>query len=195
VEKQSAVTDVMAAARSEGLTGRENRDQIRELVQNARNEVDNTIRSTLGDAVYSQYQNYEATQPQRAVVSQLEQRLSYSATPLSDTQSQQLVQILAQSSPTRDSAGREYGVIMLGGAGGGGVGVYSGGPTITADAINRAQSVLSSQQLSVLQSLQQEQQANAQLRQQMRNNAQNPVQTTSSPTTVNPVMAGPPKTE
>src|SRR5207245_2704367 len=125
---------VMAAARSEGLTGRENRDQIRELVQNAQNEVDSTIRSTLGDAAFAQYQSYEATQPQRAVVSQLEQRLSYSSTPLSDTQSQQLVQILAETSPTRDNGNRP--MIAIGALAGGGT--FFGGPTITADAVNRA---------------------------------------------------------
>lgn len=185
VEKQSAVMDVMAAARSEGLTGRENRDQIRELVQNAQNEVDNTIRSTLGDAAYSQYQNYEATQPQRAVVSQLEQRLSYSPTPLTDTQSQQLVQILAQTSPTTTNEGNGgRPLVALGSAGGGGM--FFGGPTITADAVNRAQGVLTPEQLTALQSLQQEQQASALLRQQMRANFQNPAQA-SPVTTVNQI--------
>jgi len=195
VEKQSAVMDVMAAARSEGLTGRENRDQIRDLVQNAQNEVDNTIRSTLGDAAYSQYQNYEATQPQRAVVSQLEQRLSYSSTPLSDTQSQQLVQILAETSPTRDNNGGRT-MVTVGAAGGPGA-VFFGGPTITVDAVNRAQTVLTAQQMSALQSLQQEQQASAQLRQQMRANFQTSSQT-SPATTVNqtPVpKTGPTKTQ
>lgn len=195
VEKQSAVMDVMAAARSEGLTGRENRDQIRDLVQNAQNEVDNTIRSTLGDAAYAQYQNYEATQPQRAVVSQLEQRLSYSSTPLSDTQSQQLVQILAETSPTRDSNASGRPIVSLGAASGPGA-VFFGGPTITADAVNRAQSVLTAQQLSALQSLQQEQQASAQLRQQMRANYQTSQTSSATPVNQPPVgKTGPTKTQ
>ena len=199
VEKQTAVMDVMAAARSEGLTGRENRDQIRELVQNAQNDVDTTIKATLGDAAYSQYQNFETTQPQRAVVSQLEQRLSYSSTPLSDTQSQQLVQILAATSPTHDNgSGRNggFGGAMVALAPGGG-GTFFGGPTITADTINQAQGVLSAQQLSALQSLQQEQQAAAQLRQQMRANFQNQAQSAPA-TVVNPLPApktGPGQTE
>lgn len=193
VEKQTAVMDVMAAARSEGLTGRDNRDQIRELVQNAQNEVDNTIKATLGDAAYTQYQSYEATQPQRTVVSQLEQRLSYSSTPLSDTQSQQLVQILAATTPTRENNGNG---VMAGAAPGGG-GPFSAGSKITADAIGQAQGVLSAQQMSALQGLQQEQQAAAQLRQQMRASMQN--QAPSAPTTVvnqTPVpKAGPTKTQ
>jgi hypothetical protein len=176
VQKQSTVMDVMAAAR----------DQIRDLVQNAQAEVDSSIRSTLGDAAYSQYQNYEATQPQRNVVSQLEQRLSYSSAPLTDSQSQQLVQILAETSPTKDNSGRNGGgaaiMTALGGGGSGGS-AFFGGPTITADAVTRAQGVLSSQQLSALQSLQQDQQASAQLRQQMRANLQ--AGKTSSATVVN----------
>ena len=175
VQKQSTVMDVMAAARAEGLTGRESRDQIRDLVQNAQAEVDSSIRSTLGDAAYAQYQNYEATQPQRNLVSQLEQRLSYSSAPLTDSQSQQLVQILAETSPIKENNGRNGGgLAMMTTIGGGGPGgsVFFGGPTITADAVTRAQGVLSSQQLSALQSLQQDQQASAQLRQQMRDNMQ-----------------------
>lgn len=197
VEKQSAVMDVMAAARAEGLTGRENRDQIRQLVQNAQTEVDNTIRSTLGDAAYAQYQNYEATVPQRNVVSQLDQRLSYSSTPLTDTQSAQLVQILAETAPQKSNTDRGNAtspmVQMLGGAARGGpVGALVGGSApITNDAITRAQGVLAPQQLSALQGLQQEQQAAAQLRQQLRANAQNRPQATPAPAGSPPKPTGP----
>ncbi|HEY4246822.1 MAG TPA: hypothetical protein VGM64_08200 [Lacunisphaera sp.] len=187
VEKQSAVMDVMAAARTEGLSGRDNRDQIKQLVQDAQNEVDSNIKSTLGDAAYAQYQNYEATQPQRAVVSQLEQRLSYSPEPLTDAQSQQLVQILAETTPTKENTGRN------GGAGGfatiaggmGGPNAMFSGSSITSEAVARAQGILTTQQMAALQGLQQEQQATAQLRQQMRASFQNqsPVATTPATST------------
>jgi hypothetical protein len=187
VEKQTAVMDVMAAARAEGLTGRENRDQINQLVQNAQTEAENNIRSTLGDAAYAQYQGYEATAPQRAVVSQLDQRLSYSSTPLTDAQSQQLVQILAATAPANTSAGRTTGGGGFGAMGGGGGpgSIFGGGGTsITAEAVTQAQGVLSAQQISALQALQQEQQASALLRQQMRANFQTPAQgTPASPST------------
>ena len=78
VEKQSSLLDVMMAARGQGLIGRENRDEIRQLMQNAQTEIDGSIRATLGEAAYVQYKNYEATLPQRGVVGQLEKRLSYS---------------------------------------------------------------------------------------------------------------------
>ena len=166
VEKQAAMMDVLAATRAEGLTGPGNRDQVRQLVQDAQAEVDNTIRATLGDAGFVAYQSYEATVPERTVVSQLEQRLSYSATPLTDAQSAQMVQILAQTAPA-GSANRAAGIAQLIPGGGPRAGV-AGGTPITSDAITLAQSVLSAQQLSALQALQQEQQANALLQQQLR---------------------------
>ncbi len=175
VEKQSVVMDVMGAARTEGMSGRGNRDQVNQLVQDAQNEVDSTIKSTLGDAVYAQYQNYEATQPQRAVVSQLEQRLSYSPEPLTDAQSQQLVQILAETTPARENTGRNGGpggFAMMTGAMGGANPMF-GGSSISPEAVTKAQAILNTQQIAALQGLQQEQLANAQLRQQMRAGFQN----------------------
>jgi hypothetical protein len=170
VEKRTAVADVMAAARSQGLTGRENRDEVRALVQNAQNEVDNNIRSTLGEAAYSQYQNFEQTQPQRAVVSQLQQRLSYSGTPLTDAQSEQLVQVLASSTPTNGGGAtgatpRPGGVATRLG--------FNGGAAITDQAVSQSSTVLAPAQVQALQQLQQEQQAQAQLTKIMRDQFQN----------------------
>src|SRR5258708_19119689 len=165
--------DVMAAARAEGLNGRDNRDQIRQLVQDTQTEIDNTIRSTLGDAGFTQYQNYESTLPQRNVVGQLEQRLSYSSTPLTDTQSEQLVQILAQTAPQGGNAGggATAGFVQAFAGRGGALATLTGANTpITNEAITQAQTVLATQQISALQSLQQEQQASLQLMQQMRTN-------------------------
>ena len=176
VERQSAVMDVLAATRAEGLNGPQNRDQIRQLVQDAQGEVDNTIRSTLGDAAYSQYQIYEANVPQRNVVSQLEQRLSYSTTPLTDTQSSQMVQILAESAPTNSNsqAGGAGLPRFFVGAGAGPAAAFVGGAApITNDAITKAQGILSADQLAALQSLQKEQDAAAALREQMRAAGQN----------------------
>lgn len=209
VEKQSAVMDVMAAARAEGLNGRENRDQIRQLVQDTQTELDNTIRSTLGDAGFAQYQNYESTLPQRNVVGQLEQRLSYSATPLTDTQSEQLVQILAQTAPQGNNAnnagrnavgGAAAGFVQAFAGRGGALATLTGANTpITNEAITQAQTVLSTQQVSALQSLQQEQQASLQLMQQMRTNfgernrgANTPAGTTAPTGTTTATPARPP---
>ncbi|MBL9214844.1 MAG: hypothetical protein JNG83_05150 [Opitutaceae bacterium] len=169
VDKQASVSDVMAAARAEGLDPRTNRDEIRALMQTTQEEIDESIRATLGDAAYAEYKNYEATLPQRAIVDQLAQRLSYSSTPLNDSQSQQLIALLAAANPGKVNAGRT-GNVMLQAFAGRGAQVMGGGTTISDSVIAQAQGVLTPQQLSALQSLQQEQQASAQLLQELRNN-------------------------
>lgn len=180
VEKQSSLIDVMAAARSQGLTGRESRDEVRQLVQDTQSEIDASIRSTLGETAYAQYKNYETTMPQRGVVDQLAQRLSYSTTPLNEAQAEQLVQILAANTAPANTAGnRPNAAVPLVQAFAGNARFTQatallGGTTtrITDTAVNQAQTVLAPQQISALQSLQQEQQAAAQLMQQMRANGQ-----------------------
>ena len=173
VEKQSAIMDVMAAARAQGLDPRTDRDQIQALVQSTQSDVESSIRAQLGDAAYAQYQGYEATLPQRNVVDQLSQRLSYSATPLSDTQSAQLIQILSDTSTSPANANPAR---LLGGNGPG------SGTRITDTAVAQAQTVLNPQQVSALQSLQAEQQASAQLRQLMRSSTGAPAATPTAAT-------------
>ncbi len=171
VDKQAAVMDVFAAARAQGIGGREGRDEIQALLQSTQAEIDGQIRSLLGDTGYAQFQNYERTQPQRAVVGQLEQRLSYTGAPLNSAQSEQLVQILAQHGPPDRGANRRMGSFVQSFVGGGSVAaqfIGGGGPTITDAAVAQAQTVLSPPQVASLQQLQQEQLAAAQLQRQMR---------------------------
>jgi hypothetical protein len=165
VEKRTAVADVMAAARDQGLNGRENRDELRALVQNAQSEVDANIRSLLGEAGYQQYQQFEKTQPQRAVVGQLEQRLSYSGQPLTPEQSEQLVQVLATNPSDQPRAQRAPEIRTPAGR----IGFAGGGGTPISDqAVAQAATVLSAPQVQALQQIQQEQQAQAALSQLVR---------------------------
>ncbi|HEY0944198.1 MAG TPA: hypothetical protein VGD81_02995 [Opitutaceae bacterium] len=165
VEKQTAMMDVMAAARAEGINGREGRDQLRQLVQQTQAELDESIQAMLGDAGYAQYKGYEQTMPQRNTVNQLEQRLSYGGTPLSDAQADQLVQILAETSPRRSS-----GTTSVVSAMGPQAAMFFGGSnSITDAAITRAQGVLSTDQVAALQQLQAEQQAQRQISDAFRN--------------------------
>jgi len=123
----------------------------------------------LGDAGFAQYQQYQQTLPQRGVVNQLQQSLSYTSTPLTDAQTEQMVQLLAQAAPQRAANSttptRNMAFTM-----GGPMGYMGGGSgsTITPEAINLAQGVLSPPQLQALQQLQQQQQAQQQLQQAMR---------------------------
>ena len=172
LEKQNTMQDVISAMRSQGLTpSRENGDQIRTLVQNANAEIDSQIQSALGDAAFAQYKDYESTQPQRATVDRVQQRLSYSSQPLTDQQATQLVSLLAQNAPAATGNGG-------GGGGGGGLRqVFNGGggatAPITDQAVQQASTILSPVQLTALQDMQKEQQAQTQLARQARDNFTN----------------------
>jgi hypothetical protein len=161
VEKQSSVMDVLAAARAQGLNPRTDPQGFGELVRNAQNDIDATIRTTLGDSAFATYKAYEQTLPYRGVVDQLDQRLSYSASPLTDAQSEQLAQIVADTNtgPTRSNNARPFFQTV--------VDFRSGGmpPTpLNPEAMNRAQGILTPAQFTALQQLQQEQQAQARMR-------------------------------
>lgn len=183
VERQTATLDLIAAARNQGVNPFENPGEFREMVQSAQAEVDASIRSTIGENAYQQFRSYEDTAPQRAVVSQLEQRLSYSSTPLSSAQSDALVRILAQNAPAGQSAPAGFGANVFIGAGGGGGGartqIFAAGAApggvgmgapISDAAITQAQVLLAPAQVSALQSLQQEQQAMQQMATQIQSN-------------------------
>ena len=182
-DKLSTPIDVMTAAGQQGVNPMQNPQEFRQLVQDAQAGIDEKIKSLLDPSTYAQYQNYLQTEPQRAVVNQLQQSLSYTDAPLSSAQADQLTQILAETSPARAtgttagaaiavtrSAGSDGNVVVAMGPpppDGGLGGALWGGSTVTNDAITRAQSVLSTTQVQALQEIQQQQQAAAQLRQQM----------------------------
>lgn len=177
VEKQTAVMDVLAAARAQGLDPRKDGEAIGTMMKATQDEIDSNIRSALGDTAYDAYQNFERTLPTRNVISQLETRLSYSGTPLSDSQSQEMVRILSETGeagrvPTIRTA--TPAVSIAGGPGmnvqmGTTLAVASGGGVLITDAtVARSQSVLSTDQVAALQEIQQEQQAAQQLGRSMR---------------------------
>ncbi len=173
VDRQTAQMDVMAAAMQQGLNPMQNQKEIRELLTTAQGEIDGKIKSLLGDDAFSQYENYQQTQPQRNTVNQLQQSLSYTDSPLTAAQSEQLVQILAANAPARGNGNGGGPVVAtavaIGGPGGGRGGdiMFAGGPgggtQITDQAITQAQSILSTSQVQALQQLQQQQQAQQQL--------------------------------
>lgn len=100
-ERTTTMQDVMAAAREQGINPRENPDAFRKLIADAQNDINSSIKSVIGDDGFAQLANYEQTLPQRNVVNELQQRLSYTSTPLTAAQAEQLVQILATNQPPR----------------------------------------------------------------------------------------------
>jgi hypothetical protein len=172
VEKRTSMMDVVGAAREQGINRRSDPEAFAKLVASAQSEIDSNIRATLGEAGFSQYENYEKTLPQRNVVDQLEQRLSYSSTPLTSQQSEQMVAILQATSPGRNS-GTPSPLTALGTGLSATFGGNAGGGTRITDAtITQAQGLLAGPQLDALRQLQQEQHAQAQLNAAMRNRFQ-----------------------
>ncbi|MCX6956808.1 MAG: hypothetical protein NTV51_32180 [Verrucomicrobia bacterium] len=98
-ERQTTMQDVMSAAREQGLDPRSDRDAYQKLMEVARTDINNSIKSVIGESGFAQFENYEQTLPQRNVVNQLKQRLSDTDTPLTSAQADQLVQILAANTP------------------------------------------------------------------------------------------------
>lgn len=135
IERQASRQDVFEAARAQGIDPRENPEAYRKLMADARNQVESSIKSVLGDSGYAQLQNYEQTMPQRGLVNEIQQRLTYSNTPLTANQAEQLVQILATNTPPRPTTagapgtpgpadgGREGDRVFMRGPGG-----FEGGP-------------------------------------------------------------------
>lgn len=189
VERQTTLQDVMTAAREQGVNPRSDPEGFRQLIANAQSDINNSIKSVVGDSGLTQLQNYEQTLPQRSLVNDLQQRLSYTNTPLTPNQADQLVQILATTSPQRANAagptgdfpapppgGRggfggmaEIGGLVAGavGAGPGGLG-GAGTARVTAAAVTQAQTVLAPPQVAALQQIQQQQQSQQQLQQILR---------------------------
>jgi hypothetical protein len=192
VEKQTAMTDALAAARAQGIDPRNDPQEFRKLVADAQAEVDASIQSTLGDPAYAQYQQYQQTLPQRTTVNQLQQSLSYTSTPLTGAQTEQMVSILAANSPPSANSAGASGRAAVASAFGVGFGGQLGSP-ITNDAITQSQTVLSPAQVQALQQLQAAQQAQAQLTQAMRDQFRNTPAppTTTTTTTPPPTKQGP----
>jgi hypothetical protein len=162
VERQATRVDVMNSARAQGLDPRTNRDEINKLTAQAQAEIDASIKGTLGEAVYNQYQNYETSLPQRGLVSQLDLRLSYSGTPLNSTQTEFLVKALA-ASPANSAPADSLG------------GFGPRPSAVLSDAvIQQAKSVLTPDQVAALKQLQAEQKAQQQVRDLMRTPPKDP---------------------
>jgi hypothetical protein len=166
-ERQMTMMDALSAARSQGIMGRE---AVGGVVQDAARQIDGQIQTLLGPDGFSQYQNYVQTQPQRNQVNQLQVALlSDGNPPLQDFQVQQLTQILARNSTAGAPGGGRAGAVYADFAALGAVsGTPVSGPPITAEAVTQAAGVLTPAQQQTLQQMQQEQAAQRQLFDAMR---------------------------
>jgi hypothetical protein len=191
-ERGTTRQDVFAAAQEQGINPRTNPEAFRKLLADAQDGINVGIKSIIGESGFAQLQNFEQTGPQRAVVGELQQRLSYTATPLSAEQSEQLVQILARNTPARPPnadapppgpppvgfnpgrpmpfdgppGGPTPGTIVMPGVIESAV--RMGGAPISPAAVAEAQVILSPPQAAALQQMQQLQQGQQQLQQVFR---------------------------
>jgi hypothetical protein len=186
-DKQQAMMDVMQAARDQGINPRSDPDGFKTLVNQAVAQSDASIQQALGDSGFQQYQQYQQTLPERNTVNALQQQLSYTQTPLTDDEANQMIGLLQQTQPQR--AGSGTAGTTNGGDGGPGImALINGGGTarVTDDSLNMAAGVLSAPQVSALQQIQQQQQAQQQMQHMMR--AAN--QGANAPAPTAPVAAG-----
>jgi hypothetical protein len=168
-DKQQALVDVMQAAREQGINPREDPDGFKTLVNQAESQADQNIEQALGDAGFQQYQQYQQSLPERNTVNSLQQQLSYTQTPLTDDEANQMIALLSQNQPER--AGGGTAGTNNGGNPGPGLGaLLNGGGTakVTDAALTQAAGVLSAPQISALQQIQQQQQAQQQMQQMLR---------------------------
>ena len=169
-EKENAALDVIAVSESQP-EGPLPDPILGSSINAARARAEGAIRSALGDERYAVYADFEKTLPQRTVVAQLEQRLSYSPTPLSPVQAESLVKILAVRAPTAPSAETaptSAVVVTTGALAAAGIELRTPPATVSSEAIVDAQSLLSHSQLAALREIQAEQQATAQAYQLIR---------------------------
>ncbi|MEX2043912.1 MAG: hypothetical protein WD941_01070, partial [Opitutus sp.] len=209
-ERQTTRMDIMEAGRGQGINPRDNPEAFQKLMTDARDQLESSIKSVVGESGYSQLQNYEQTLPQRGLVNDLQQRLSYSDTPLNSAQAERLVQILAATTPSSQagttsvqgatgsvgfvSRGGDLGMVasLTGGPGGGLIGAVFEGSRgaasvpITSEAVSQAQAVLSQPQVAALQQLQQQQLAQQQLAQAIRETITGGQQPSTSAGAANP---------
>lgn len=174
LDRQNAPADVMSAAREAAVPGTEDaRSTLQELISQEAAAVDASIHELLGPDAYAEYQDFEKTRGERAVVDQLAERLSYTDTPLSADQAARLVDLLAASRAAEDptAAAPLPGGMRIAVAGGGSGdfswrsfdGASGMQTALTDDSIAAAAGVLTPEQTAILRELQAAQQARAEL--------------------------------
>ncbi|HLP02093.1 MAG TPA: hypothetical protein VK163_08705 [Opitutaceae bacterium] len=91
-DKQLSRFEAMGLARRQGL----GRDEAHALANQADAESDNSIRALIGDAAFTQLEEYDRTYQQRTTVNSLSTQLSYSGQALSPGQQEKLIAVLAE---------------------------------------------------------------------------------------------------
>jgi hypothetical protein len=175
VERTLSAQDVLTAAFDQGLDARDNPASVRKLLADAQEEVNRSIRSTVGEPAFNQLVAYEQTLPQRGVVTELQARLAGSESSLTPAQADQLVALLAANPPPRTTVPAtrltaESGTLAASWLAAGPLAALASGdasraPAISPAAVAQAPAFLTPAQVTALQDLQRQQETQQQLRQ------------------------------
>jgi hypothetical protein len=167
-DKESVALDVVAVSEAQP-DGPLSSTELDAGIAAARAQIDSAIRAALGEERYAVYRDYERTLPQRALVAQLEQRLSYSPAPLAPVQAEALVRILVSHVPPAPPSAPVRPAAVV-------VDALSA-PIVPVDvapvpevAIVESQAVLAPRQLAALREIQIEQEASQRAAQFLRDN-------------------------
>lgn len=175
--RQSVMQDVMAAALASGV--QPDQQTLGSLVRDQQAQIDAQLKTTMGDAAYSQYETYQATLPRRQEVASYQQQLTLAGVPMDAAQSEALVTALGPSSNNGGAqntilggafGGANVMTFAAGGGGGGAINVRVGAggtSNISNNNLTAAATVLTPTQMQVLQATQQSQQAASSLGQVM----------------------------
>jgi hypothetical protein len=103
LERQMGDSDMLALEFERGLNPLTDLQEYSKLLNESHREVDDKIKSLLGDERYAKALDYEMGKSQRAAVNQLRQALSYTTSPLSAEQGSALTELMQAESPGRTS--------------------------------------------------------------------------------------------
>jgi hypothetical protein len=170
---RTAALDMLATLHAQGYFRADNEDptatanMVRKIGKEVIQQREAALRATLGDAGFAAFQQYSATIPQRNVAEQLAGQLYNTNEPLTSSQAEQLVAVLAQngfeprggSTPGNTINGTVisqalYQARFVQAGQQGGMSVLDWQAPVTDAAIARASSVLTPAQLAALKQVQ-----------------------------------------
>jgi hypothetical protein len=174
-ERQMSSLDVMRVAQQQGINPGTNGADLAKLMGKAQSDVDDSIRSLIGDQRFEQYQGFNQNIASYTLLDQIDRRLSYTNAPLQPSQSDALLHVLIETAQPMPGASGPGGAAMASFA----QSMAGTSPIVAAmttrplsnDTIARAQTVLTPAQAEVLTLIQTEQQSQTNMLQSLRSNA------------------------
>ena len=163
VERQLSTSDTMIVAQAHGIELEANFAQWKTLNDKVRADVDENIRTALGNERYRVYQNYNDNASSYILLDQIERRLSDTGAPLQESQSEPLLRLLVDMAPSAPAAVAQGPLQGFTAAMSGSdplLAAAARGP-ISDETIARAQSILTPDQVATLRQIQSEQKSQA----------------------------------